>query len=612
MSGFVLVWGEIQIINFLFITSIILLCLSITVWYQSRSAVNLLESIIIAVTTMFSYLSIIAILFSIPKIDINLSNLFFVNSSVLFFLFYYLIKQKFKLKFVFNTLDLFAVFIAFLSVAIVFFGFFNGKFDIRFLSTDSAIHLMFANFFARSGKLLFIENDLKPFYDSIWSNYPFLTYTNFGLMIRTFVNLFDIVKLYILWNLFIYFLIILATYRILVRYITKKDYFILFISLFSVAFGYILSSLIYGFGSQQTGILMVLVLIFLAEKNSFVPQRLRNILIIINSIGLLFAYYYYLPFAVIAIIILNINQNDRRSFVSILSKRNLIFIISNISFLFLYLFFFKNPNGLSNKTVLALDGYIYRDLFDSFIPFLLFACFSSIVAYKQKKIEPIYIFTLFLFCYMLLMFFLTINGIASAYYYYKNHFVLHILVIILFGIGLSYLKSSNQLLYKSYVVLAIFLSINYIGLDKYLNSKYPSLNPHLSESMGNIYKNNINDLKSTPVILTNEQKDLIEHIDKERKIYLPNNNSYLPVVGTSLQRYWFRAITTIWPKYDDDRIMAEYMFNYQAWKKDPNKNPYLLLFIDSGQDWLKKENIDLSEFDIVDQRPGLLLMKLKQ
>ncbi|MEO3945598.1 hypothetical protein [Gorillibacterium sp. CAU 1737] len=576
-----------------------------------------LDMFIIIMALYLSYNSILSVVLDIVHLPFNGISASLLNILLSFILFLVIKKERIDIKKIrlnVSIVDVYAVCLSLAAPVVLFLTMYSGDFNIKFLTTDPSVHYLFADYFSKTGELLLTHNDLAPY--AHMSSYPFLTYVNMGLLMSMVHSGAAKVGIYLVGNLIVYFLIILSVYT-LFRYYSKNTSFLpATIVVAATAIGYNMNSVIFGFSSQMTGIFLILVLILLVESIEEGP--LKIIASTVVMIGIFYAYYYFIPATVMAFVGLSIIQNKQKiSFIKKLFSPGIIWVVLSAGiFGSLYLFVLNHTVKSGDVDSIAYEGFIYRDFYSVFLPYLLFAFVAIWMMWKQKMGKGIIIYSGMYLLFTVCILILGMNQKASSYYFFKNYYLLENLIIVLFGVGLAYVKSHFKPVYLSYLGLLAFLFVNSAFVDKYIQDKNNLFNPEIQTNITKIHKFNfqMQQKGNMNITYTKDQRGFMDYVVSNRSIFI-GDKGYIPVVGDLLQQLWFYSYTQIWPKYGNNRLAAMYeanLFDYDGWQQNADKNPYLIIMENPDtQKWIKDAGFDSSIFDVVYQVKGASLLKLK-
>jgi len=570
---------------------------------------NMLSSIIISWVTWMSLISIFSICLSF--FNKALSNFIIVAISIIIILFlvFLLRKNKVGLKFQpINTKDIFVMIVSTVMTFFVFIKRYGFDFNIKFETTDPAVHYIFADYFSKTGLLLPKLNELIPY--AHMSDYPFYSYVNNGILMNLFNIIFTNAQIYIIWNMIIYFVTIIMLYKIVERFVPNLSYKMITLILLLVGFGYNLNDVIFGFSSQMAGMLLVLSIIYIC---SYTYNNLSKFIIIVTFIGLFYSYYYFVPVAWAAIIFFNsysYKKSGHSIIKSILNTFNIAITLSLAIFGSLYLFILVDERG---STALASEGYIYRDLFNSILLLIPLIAFYFIKKVNSRKLNIFDFFFVGYISFSVILFGLGMFGKVSSYYFYKNHYLLATLSLIAFSIGLFELSKLNSVIYRSYFLSVILAFVFYLIIDPYIKVENLLFNPPSNSIIESVYGFNQNKLNEERAILSREQQEFIAFISENKESYVGDKN-HISVIGNTLQLLWFYSLTEIWPK-DSSQVLSELyneeIINYENWVNDLEKNPYLIIFGEDNRNWFIENGGNLNDFTVIYSKNDAELLKYK-
>lgn len=607
--------------SYVFITSCVILLILSTYIISSLVERNIVTSFLISLSTFFSYISILSILGAMTGIEITFQRVMGFNLVLIFLIILFVIKTKRTLsnQLEIDRFDIVAMTFGVISVFIVFLKQYGMNFDIQFITTDPAVHFVFSKYFSDTGNLLLASNSLQPYMHM--STYPFLTYSVTGLFMSITQSVDLKVKIYILSNLLFYFLIIMTVYSIIKKYIYKKNWTIIIFTLILVSLGYNLNSVIFGFSSQMVGVFIFLCSILLSDSlfRNRQPQIFLTTLLIFNLIGLFYSYYLFVPAIFLGITLYEISRKKQelidRPFYVILTSRSFIIGLMLLIFGSLYLFSFPSADiSTGSLDNLKAEGYIFRDLYSDIIPLLLFVLIGFMSWYKDKRDGSLYLISISTILFVIAIFILVLCDKASTYYYFKNYYLLNNLLIILFAVGLSCLIPKFNRVYIASMFFLVMMLLNSFFLDKYVASKNHLLNPLGKNFFGEIYHFNLAKLIETEVLLNKEQQELINYVFENKEEYTGGSNQ-VPVIGNMLQRLWFYSISGIWPTISELELRYLYddnIVNLEEWKKDQNKNPYIIVLEGSdkfSEKWMESQKFSINDFEVIYQVNGGKILK---
>ncbi|MEC0245090.1 hypothetical protein P4H65_04700 [Paenibacillus chitinolyticus] len=570
----------------------------------------------ILIATYFSYNALVSVLYSLLHISITPVSMGITNIIISIPLCYFIWRKKFPLNFKnisFSYVDSFALLASTAVSFIAFIYLYSSDFEIKFLTSDPAVHFMFSKYFSETGRLLLTFNEMAPY--EHMSSYPFLSYVNSGI----WMGLVDTAKakllIYLISNIFIYGATILAVYCIYKKIVEKTDLLQTTILIIAAAVGYNFNSIMFGFTSQMSGIFLALTLILIVELKW--NPYIRVALISINLIGLFYAYYYFIPAGLISILLsnaLHFAWNGWRSFVKrLFGIQNIIIGISVVFFGSLYLFILNHTVKNGDVSTIISEGFIYRDLYSDYTPYLLFASIAILYWVKNKSKHTLYVSFIIYVVFALSIFILGMAGKASSYYFYKNYYLLENLFIILFCIGLYQVKTwHDKRIYYAYLGVVLFLLVNTLFIDKPVQANNKLFNTEIARNLTRVQAFNKEISNSMETIYTKEQRKVMDYV-LDNKSLLIGDKGYIPVIGSDLQLFWFYSYTAVWPIYNNNSLGAVYDKNkldYSKWRSDPKRNNYIIL-LNKSEEWIETQKVDLANFEVIYQGTDAKLLKYK-
>ena len=231
---------------------------------------------------------------------------------------------------------------------------------------------------------------------------------------------------------------------------------------------------------------------------------------------------------------------------------------------------------------LTTDGYIYKDLFWSFMPIVpltIYGVFQDIK--KNNGIDSLFIFSIITCVIGSLVLFLL--GYFSSYYYYKFYYLFWVAAFYLGSKGFSELVQKKDLfaiIYSLFIVVLFVVTIT--GIDSKISNKYPTLTPPSgSNSLFGVYTFNFNQMNKPAI--SDDEIELFRKGDEFSRI----TGEYIPMVGTNIDVYWHEAITQV---RNDDR---KYYY-YWLYDCDDQQNE-LIDRLSSAQHLIVLNNQEISQ-----------------
>lgn len=193
--------------------------------------------------------------------------------------------------------------------------------------------------------------------------------------------------------------------------------------------------------------------------------------------------------------------------------------------------------------VLATPGYIYTNLFGSFVlvaPASI-ACLFRFASKGQqaRKEDPVLWFCVAALVTTAGAFVLYWTGVFSAYYYYKFYYVLWACAFLCASRELSRTRTKDRPAYVTYAVLCLaVLTLAFSGVDRRIMASHPDLNPSpTSDSLVGAYAFN-RDFMFTPRI-SDEKVGLWKRAGELRE----SGGGFIPMLSNNIDVYWYQAQT---------------------------------------------------------------------
>lgn len=198
--------------------------------------------------------------------------------------------------------------------------------------------------------------------------------------------------------------------------------------------GYPLNNLISGFLYLSVGVTISALLVVVSDlyAQGVLHERAAFLFLMLGALGLITCYALFSPpvYCMMAFALGRKKWKEGASLLQWLGSFTAVFAIPCIvGMAYTYAGIFKD--GLTVSGAIGLEGYIYRNNWSDFIPILPFAIYGFLENRKRKKQTALLALTAVEALFMALMLFLQFQGIVSAYYYYKNNFLMWLILFLL-------------------------------------------------------------------------------------------------------------------------------------------------------------------------------------
>ena len=346
--------------------------------------------------------------------------------------------------------------------------------------------------------------------------------------------------------------------------------------------GYPLNSTIYGFTYLGMGITLVAMLWVLTDlfMEESINKNLNIFLLMLGCHAMFQSYALFMPITYLAVIFAIFLKQQRKKI--LVSKDTVltclaVFLFPCISGLwYTYMDVFVE-DGVSVGSAISAEGAIYRDLYSNFLPFLPLAVYGFYRLIKEKKNSFITWFAPLFAVFTFGMFAMGYhNRSVSTYYFYKNYYVLWLVLLALGFYALAGLKKEALTMVSLYFgswafVLIMFLS----GLETRIYNNNPL---YVISAKGMQYNDlvcfNYNTMKEPPYA---EPRMAMAHFVYANLIEGGATQTPVPCAYNDDQFYWYEGVT--------DQRLSDYMYwksDYDTFKKNLQENcEYVSVMIDS-------------------------------
>lgn len=570
----------------------LLLIISFVFIKKSDKKQNLVFWIILSLVMYLVYNVLVAYILSTVKIKCTLVSYTIINVAIIFILWYNIIIKKKIQRYYIKAIDVIVVALLFIITIMVGYKQYGIPLNIKYTTTDPAVHYMAAKEFYENSTLLSnVEKD--TLYD--FKTFMPASYVNTGMLFKALdshIEQLDFYKIYIVFDLICLFMIA-ATFYMLIMKFMKRKIFCIIGALIAILYmlGYPVDILTYGFAYLGMGIMIINAMIAVCkmfeEKQSNI--KMCKAVLALLAFGLFFSYYLFMPVVYAAIGIYFILLYKKGKYV--ISKQAVVTILETlvVPFVLGFIYFILPSilgNGENYGNAIAQEGAIYRNLYGNFIFFIPFVLHYLISGIRAKKISLENIMLVILVGFMLMLFFLGMKDKVSSYYYYKNYYMLWSIVIYIFICELYVLSKRDILLPISIIATYLILvTFTIAEVDKRVyNKSYMWGQENVSSAVTNIYQFNKEKLNKQNITFTNEEMQIIKKLYQEVEMGTP-----VYIVDSKLEQLWFYSMTGTTSHTSLDGFYDENYIDIDAW--NDRKCDYLIYF-NTTEYWNKnKEQI---------------------
>ena len=404
-------------------------------------------------------------------------------------------------------------------------------------------------------------------------------------------------KLYVLGDILNLILTGVVFYGVAKRY-AKGTYLHVaaIICMLFYVFGYPLNSTLYGFTYLEMGINIIALLILLNDMfiKDEAPKWYLIVLLMLFCHGLFQCYVLFMPITFLAIgICLLIKQGKAKKLFSLDTlKQGLAIFVAPIvlGLVYTYMDVFVNDD-VQVTDAIAAEGGIYRDLYSNFIFFLPIAIVGFVYLIRKKKNRTLVFLTPLLAVFMFGMFYLGYHSRkVSTYYFFKNYYLLWLVVFLLIMVALQQLEANGRRLVVAYLGMWAFGAMMLLtGLETRIqNNNMWYVPDHKSQHMNDLLTFNWNTAQEGPYPL--DKMDLMHWVYQN---LLSNGETELqvPVASAEEETYLYESVT------------GQRLSDYRFWRTTENgletyfrnldsKVEYACVFNDSGLYDLQRKYFD--------------------
>ena len=594
--------------NIIYILTSLALIISYLLLNKSEKKENLIHSVIISVILFLTYNIFITQVMFFVHLKSTLLNLAIVNIAFYAVFITKEIKTKTIQKYYINKLDIIAVIIILgLAITIVIMNY-GTNIAVKHAVTDAATHYFASDDFYRYSTLFSRESS-----DTIkWLNTPYLmtgAYVNTGIFLKLFKGIIDetfLVKLYFIFDMFIWMLSGLLMYTALsTNFKNKKHQILALVLTIFYMLAYQLNSLFAGFSYLGVGLDIIIGIIIIMKSEIKTNYKISSLFLL--NLGIMFSYYYFAPVLFLAEFWYILATNKKQN-IKIFSKQNIfeILITLVIPGMIGVIYFIGYPLMQANNKAfdyvgaIATDGFIYEDLIMNIFPYLLLSeVYIIYIAFKKKNTfidKLLYltvIFTLLIYMLMKLEF-------VSSYYYYKIYYMLFLVLTVssyeilkIFvdkGKNVTIIVSGVLIIYSFGIFSAMILDKNWFVFDIYLTNGEEikddyALIKDKEFYLFEYYNNNINTMQNDDTLFCKTKGNT----GRDRWVYsITKNGNNLTNALTN------DKITTV------EKFMENSKYHYFVLLKNDYGGEY-----DKVQDEVKRYNLKI----LIQNSAGMILEK---
>lgn len=551
---------------------------------RKKEKINMIKSIAITIVCLVCYNTFICFLFSSIRIPITLVSLAICNFCISIILIIDIIKKKKVQKYIVKIKDIIAISIILGITVTTAFWNFTSELNIKYIMTDAAVHFRAAR--------EFYENDaLLDKTENTTTSKIFMpgAYTNTGILFKVFepiVGEENLYKLFIIFDIFTYFMSGLIMYVSINKFIKSKLGYILSL-IFTLIFmlGYPYNCLIYGYAYLQVGIIIAetIVAVF-QDRNEEYNKKIVSVQLLLLNFGLFFSYLLFIPVVYLAeglYFLFDQYRNNRKYF----SKENIVTILMTLIIpAILGIVYFVIPQFFQEQKQLFLtvEGYIYRNYWSNFIIILplTLLCFKL----KNKDVQFLSLLLLTLIFVMILMFIAVRFLNFSTYYYCKFNFLLWFLLW--YGAMITVNLSTDKLRYKiviiCYTIFYLIFAVIAFNKGTPITKEYYSKETLMDAF--DIFGINKTIAVQVPIDFTNEDMDLVNYV----RYNIDLENEKMLIISKERQEHWIFSLLNY--KNREESEMERFSVSEVDMWNEGEEYKYAIVFFESEKYNILKDN----------------------
>ncbi len=521
-----------------YIIATAMLCVGFLLTKKSEDKLHIATWIPVTMIGLMGYQTIMAGVIGLVKIPVNIISMGIINLIPGVMLWVVMIKKKECQKYIIQISDI-AMWIILVASLVVFASIRYGEsLNLAYNSLDAAAHFTSA--------LDVVRNE------AIYSMY-FASIHN-ALLIETLGPLFTVTtyyKIFVLGDVMYLLLGGVAFWGLIRKYC--EDRFLICAGVFTTViylFAYPLNSTLFGFsylGLALTVIAYIIIVtdLYLEDK---ISEKSGIVLMSFGCVSIFQSYMLFMPvvfFSILFCVLIKQYKNKKLITLDTIVKGLGIFLVPTaIGLWYAFGGIFGGANKESGVTVssqIALEGGIYGDLFSNFILLIPLAVFGWWMLVKNKKNLLIRILLPLSVLFIAALLVMALDRRVSAYYYYKNYYMLWLLAVFVAFLGVYYMEKQTRLVAATGAVMwAMLFLFGIRGLDNYVTDKNPLLHPRIkATAVGDIYYFNRDFLRTARY--SEGKIDIYRYVREE--ILDEELADEVLILSYVEDQYWYDAIT---------------------------------------------------------------------
>lgn len=423
--------------------------------YKKRECEEIVQALVLKFVAILCWGAMWAGIFSMIGIPVNIVSIGITYLASSAFLWISIMRKKEIQRYTWNWQDIMVVAGLIVIILMVALHFFSKELELRYWTSDAAVHMISATDVVRSQKVSSMY--FGPLYN--------------GLVMEVFQPWFHGINIYKGFMIADITMIILQTiiFYVMIKPLFSKGSHRIMGAILTLLYfaGYPLHGFIYTFNYWGIGVLLISFVIIILRQyfGKELEKRYCIFALMLGCIGVVTSYMMFAPVVFIAVF-LSLVYYARKEEGKIFSVKNVImafevFLLPCILALYFCYFQFFVGQELEIGTALNEQGAIYRQLYMDFIWVIPFVIYILIHSVKQRKIDVSLIFLLCFGLFTFLMLVLSYKEKISSYYYYKLYFPMWLLC---FGIAaqgiIRMMEREKEFLYSCFALYGGILALN--------------------------------------------------------------------------------------------------------------------------------------------------------
>lgn len=543
-----------------YLISVIMLLIAFILLKKTEKEIHIISFASISIVALFCYNTCVCYILTFFTIPITLLLLATINILITIILSVKIIINKEIQRYSFNKIDILYILSIALIVIIISYINFGLPLNVKYETSDPAVHYLTAVKFAESDAML---PGTEP--DEVYGQMAerkSVSYVNSGLLMKCFCENLEPMECYsvfVCFGIFTLYLTGVTIFSAMTNWAKKNEHRLwAFIVSMICMLGYPSNSFLFGFEYLSMGLLVICAiinLIYYYEKE-ILNMKYFILLITLLNFGLFSSYYMFVPFMYPALWIYFYIKNYQKTRKILTKEIIVLWIVTLIVPFILGFIYHLEPDiyaVLINKSLdtdkimnysthivssgLSADGYIYINLYSNMLLLLPLPLYLFIKDAKENKLKNNYfigLLVLFTILFIEVLFIGNKFGKVSIYYLSKNYFALWIILIYCNYKALLKLSEKGNYLPRLFIFAYVFLMIICISFSnvKLVGDALNNPDENILSVM-EIFGSNKTMLFNREPRLNQDEIDILMYA-RENLGY----NSKIEVVTEGIQYYW--------------------------------------------------------------------------